>query len=195
MNDITAFPLQWPLGWKQTPKWHRKTSRFKPLPFSKVRDELFKCLKRMGAKDIVLSTNVPLKNDGLPYANFKTPEDLGAAVYFQYKKKQMVFACDVWNKLEDNLLSICKTIESVRGIERWGASEMIERAFTGFAQLAAPDYEKPWYEILNVKVNASKEEIKDAWKKQSIIHHPDKESGSHDMIVKINQAYQKGIEL
>ena len=191
---VDAYPLQWPQGWKKTEKWYRAKSRFKPQGFGKIRDELFKCLNRMGAKNIVLSTNIPLKQDGMPYATFKTPEDVGVAVYFLYKKKQMVFACDMWKTIEENMLSICKTIEAIRGIERWGASEMLERAFTGFAQLEAPGASTPrqreWWEVLNVGKDYSWDLIKEAYRREAKLAHPDN-GGSNEKMTWINQAFEK----
>lgn len=188
---MTAYPLQWPEGWERTSSYYRQRSRFKPQSFGRVRDELFACLKRMGAQSIVLSTNVPLKNDGMPYATFKTPEDVGVAVYFLYKKKQMVFACDNWKTIEENMLSICKTIEAIRGIERWGASEMLERAFTGFAQLEAPTSDG-WWDILQCKQDSSLEVIRANYRRLAKDRHPDF-GGTNEAMATLNQAYEKAV--
>jgi hypothetical protein len=72
---------------------------------------------------------VQLRQDGLPYANRRAPSDTGAAVYFSYKGRQMCFACDKWQDVYDNIYAISKTIEALRGIERWGAGDMVEQAF------------------------------------------------------------------
>ena len=91
----------------------------------------------MGGSGVILSTNIPLRNDGLPYANSREPNDPGVAVYFQHKKREMCFACDAFKTVRENAYSIGKTIEALRGIERWGASDMMERAFRGFAALTS----------------------------------------------------------
>ena len=122
-----AFPLYWPEGWKRTA--YRRTSAFKIAAFGKARDLLLAEIKRMGGTSIVLSTNISLRNDGLPYAGQRNPDDPGVAVYFLYKKRQMSFACDAYRKVEENAYAIAKTIEALRGIERWGASDMMERAY------------------------------------------------------------------
>jgi hypothetical protein len=93
-------------------------------------------LKRLGASSVVVSTNVPLKADGTIRLD-REPLDSGAAVYFLRDGKQMVLACDQYDVLRDNLLAIAKTIEAMRGIERWGAGEMMDRAFSGFKALPA----------------------------------------------------------
>jgi hypothetical protein len=91
IEQFTAFPLCWPLGWKKTV--YKKNSPYK-ANFTKARNELVKQLRLMGATNTVLSTNIPLRNDGLPYASYAAIQDSGVAIYFTYKKKQMVFACD-----------------------------------------------------------------------------------------------------
>lgn len=126
-----AFPLEWPRGW---PRTARPTgSRFE-LPtqraFNNLRDEL----RRMGAEYTVISTNVPLKADGQPRMD-REPVDAGVAVYFRRDGRDMVFACDKYDVVRDNFTAIAKTLEALRGIERWGAGELMDRAFSGFAQL------------------------------------------------------------
>jgi hypothetical protein len=130
---VAAYPLQWPDGWKRT-----KTpgaSKFKTHA-SKAFDFLRWEIQRMGGTNTVISTNLPLKNDGTPRLD-REPVDSGVAVYFTREEKQLVFACDQYSYVRDNLYAIGKTIEAMRGIERWGASEMMERIFTGFKQLPA----------------------------------------------------------
>jgi hypothetical protein len=47
----------------------------------------------------------------------------------------MCFACDRWDSVADNVQAIRKTIEALRGIERWGTGDMVQRAFAGFVAL------------------------------------------------------------
>jgi hypothetical protein len=76
----------------------------------------------MGGTGVILSTNIPLRNDGLPYANSREPNDPGVAVYFRYQKRDLCFACDAYTSVRENAYAIAKTVEALRGIERWGAS-------------------------------------------------------------------------
>jgi hypothetical protein len=128
-----AYPLQWPQGWTRTK--YRGDSRFKS-PASKAHSLLTAELGRLGATGTVISSNVPLKADGTMRLD-REPVDPGVAVYFQRDEKQMVFACDQYDRMGDNLLAIAKTIEAMRGIERWGAGEITDRAFSGFKGLPA----------------------------------------------------------
>lgn len=189
-----AFPLQWPSGWFRTP--NRKKPQFKQT-FGSARDELFMELKRLGAQYPVLSTNVPLKTDGMPYASFKPPTDPGAAIYFLYKGKKMTFACDRWDNVTDNVHSISLTVKAIRGIERWGASEMMERAFSGFTALPPPAEHKPkqhWKEVLCFKKDDSVtlERVKQLRNNLIKRYHPD--NGTHPdsaAAAEVNQAYEE----
>lgn len=147
-----AFPLAWPAGWPRTDTYRRQEARFN-TKFAKARDGLLHELHLMGARYPVLSTNIPLRRDGLPYASQANPDDPGVAVYFEWKGKSMTFACDRWRKVEDNVQAVRKTVEAIRGIERWSASDMMERAFQGFEALPAPGEQpkRPWRDVLLVK--------------------------------------------
>lgn len=137
MSTIPRYPLTWPTGWPRTPGWKRRRSPFKTSD-SKAQNFLLDEIRRLGGRDVVLSSNLKLRLDGYPYANQPRCSDEGIAVYFKRKGKDMVFACDAYDRREDNMHAIAKTIEALRGIERWGASDMLERAFTGFTALPPP---------------------------------------------------------
>lgn len=188
MKTVDAFPLSWPHGWKRSFK--RKQSAFRTT-FAKARDELFRNLKLMGVGDwnVILSTNIPLRRDGLPYSGQANPDDPGVAIYFKYKEKDMVFACDTYYNATDNLWAVCKTIEAIRGIQRWGASDMMERAFTGFTALPASKGNH-WSEILGVSKNSSFEIVKSAYRKLALVSHPDKD-GTNEEMAKINKAFSE----
>ena len=179
-----AFPLHWPDHRPRTK--YRESSRFRIGSFAVVRDKLFHELELLGAKSVVLSTNIPLRQDGLPYANFKTPTDPGVAVYFLYKKKQMCFACDRWEKIEENIQAIHHTINALRGISRWGSGDMLEAAFTGFQAIAAPS-ERKWWDILQVRQDTPIEIIEGNYKTLARQRHPDN-GGSHDAMSELNLA-------
>jgi len=187
---IEGYPLCWPVGYKRT-TWPI-SARF-DTSFAAARDRIVKELRLMGAKDVIISTNVPLRQDGLPYANFKAIQDTGVAVYFTYDKEQMVFCCDKWNKVEDNLQAICKTINSFRMMPEWGVSDMLKRAFTGFKTLPEQVTET-WFTILGVSKNATEQEIKEAYRTKAKIHHPDK-GGDAKEFHKINEAYKSALSI
>lgn len=70
MPTITAaeaFPLYWPEGRPRTS--YRNQSRFDQQgKFAYVRDQLLNELKLLRAKNVIISTNIALRRDGLPLA-------------------------------------------------------------------------------------------------------------------------------
>ncbi len=194
---IDAYPLCWPIGRPRTKQWSRETARFSTA-FARARDDIVrevalligKSTRYMRADDVIISTNIPLRQDGLPYANFRKPDDPGVAVYFKYKGKQMCFACDRWKEIEDNMQAICKTIEALRGIARWGTGDMLEAAFTGFTALPAPAAKRGWREVLGASGNESLANIQAAYRRLASEHHPDK-GGSAEKMAEINAAWEE----
>lgn len=177
-----AFPLQWPAGRPRT-KYPERSSFEVTLGRSirDVQDEV----RRLGGAQLVISSNLPLRRDGMPYANASQPADRGVAVYFRYKKRPMCFACDRWNKIEDNMRAISHTIAALRGIERWGTGQMVEQAFTGFVALPAP--EQPW-QVLGLDTSTpTPEQIEDAYRRLAMRHHPDRGGDAQEM-ARINAA-------
>ena len=49
---------------------------------------------------------------------------------------------------------------------------------------------KDYYKVLGVPRNASKDDIKHAYRKMAHIHHPDKAGGNEAKFKEINEAYQ-----
>ncbi len=182
---MQAYPLDWPLGWSRSKR--PQPSRF-DCTLAKARDGLLRELELMGARHPVLSTNVALRRDGLPYANQPEPDDKGVAIYFEYKGNGMVFACDQWDHVRDNIQAVRRTIEALRGIERWGASDMMERAFSGFKAL--PDYssQSDWHTVLEVDAGASRDEAYAAYRQKVKVAHPD-QGGSIEEFLHINRAW------
>ena len=141
-------------------------------------------IRILGGRNAVISSNIQLRQDGLPYANRRVPDDAGVAVYFAYKGRQMCFACDKWRDVYDNIYAIGKTLEALRGIERWGTGDMVEQAFTGFVALPSP--ESPW-EILGVRPDATAEEIDAAFRAKAKQVHSDL-GGSDAAMAELNAA-------
>lgn len=170
-----AFPLAWPEGWPRTPD-HKRTSgsRFNTT-FERARSELVNELRRLGAGNVVISSWLPLRRDGLPYADQarKRLDDPGVAVYFTLRKRQMVMARDAYTSVHDNLRSIGLGIAHLRGLERHGGGTMMERAFEGFAALPAPSGRDCWA-ILGIKrEEATREAVADKFRELVRRHHPD----------------------
>lgn len=186
---IEAFPLQWPVGYPRTK--YPVSARF-DTTFAKSRDAILAEVRRFGGRDCVISSNIATKRDGNPYANFTRPDDCGIAVYFTYDKQPVVFACDKWTTPEDNLQAIRKAIEAFRGLERWGVSDLLKRAFTGFTAIPEKTGGQSWWQALDLSENATQDEIKSAYRKLVKIHHPDAGGDPNDFKA-INDAYQQAV--
>lgn len=189
---ITAHPLHWPAGWKRTEPGYIEISRFRDRTIAKARIYVADQVRLMGGESLVVSSNIELRNDGLPRSGQKQPVDRGVAVYFIRKGRSMCFACDKWAFVEDNLWAIGRTVEALRQIERDGSSDMLERAFTGFAALPAPDA-RNWWDVLGVPSFASTEQIKAAFRNLAKIHHPDAGGSAFDFVA-VNTAYQTAMK-
>ena len=183
-----ASPLQWPQGRQRTDPRRIIFSRFQStegVARSVMTDEI----GRMGGRNIIISTNKPTRRDGLPYASAKEPEDSGVAVYFERKGTRVCFACDQYHYIWENMKAIAKTIEAMRGIERWGSAEMLDQAFVGFKALPPPtDASVDWWLVLGVSPSASDSEIQIAYKGKARVH-----SGTPQM-VEINVARDAGLK-
>lgn len=182
-----AYPLHWPEGWPRTR--FPKRSAFK-TDFVKARDHLRRQIELMGGRYVVISSNLKTRQDGYPLANQAEPSDSGVAAYFQRKEKQMVFACDKWDRARDNIRAIGMTIDAIRGMERWGASEMMERTFAAFEALPAP---KSWRDILGLGPQPSEEEINAAFRQKARSAHPDA-GGSNAMMTELTDARARAMK-
>jgi hypothetical protein len=198
-ENIQAFPLDWPIGWKRTSS--PKRSAFKnDKTIDKSVKELLHELSLMKATKIIISTNIPIRKDGLPYSSFRAPDDKGAAVYFNLKGNPHVMACDKWDRLEHNIWAIAKHIETLRAQERWGVGN-IEQAFAGFKalpQYASEDSGDPWWKTLSLPSPShnkiKKEDIEFHYRILAKKYHPDVPGGSAEMMTKLNMAKEQGLK-
>ena len=184
-QSITAFPLLWPIGWPrcQTPK---------PSPFFTdlvaARNGVYRELRLLKAQDVVISSNAVLTLDGRIAARQPRIPDTGVAVYFTLDGEQRCIPCDKWWSIEDNLRAVEKTINALRGIERWGASEMVSAAFQGFQALPASTDGASWWRVLEVAPDASEVEIEQAYRRLVKVHHPDR-GGDDERFHQLQTAY------
>ena len=188
---IPAYPLQWPAGWKRTESSERSRAKFGrngkaaqgswqtkyeltiAQAVTRVRDEL----RRMGISDddLVISTDLKLRLDGLPRSDQRAPDDPGAAVYWNdagSSNAPRCMAIDRYDRVADNLAAIAATLDAMRAIERHGGAEILNRAFTGF--VAIEDQSKPWQIVLGVPLSASDEQARAAYMRARSATHPDR---------------------
>lgn len=187
-----SFPLEWPDGWRRTDEGARKRHAKFGTMFSRDRDEIIKRLKRRGANPVITS-DLPLRHDGLPYADSRCA-DPGVAVYWLERNiisggwTERVLACDYWKEIHQNIRALNLTIEAICGIDRWGCTEIVERAFAGFTALPAAgetSRRKTWREVLEMQgEHFTQLELdeqlliaKGRFRKKMVDQHPDKGGG------------------
>lgn len=211
MNAISAYPLQWPAGWPRAKS--RKRAKFgtgervysqnggswisrKNLTIAEATQRVMTELRALGVHDgnSIISTNLELRNDGLPRSGQREPADPGVAVYWRRSDEpQKVMAIDLYDRVADNLAAVAATLNAMRAIERHGGAQILERAFTGFDALPAPAAEPHWSETLKCARNASVEEIERAWRTAAKAAHPDA-GGSHEAMARINAAREAALK-
>jgi hypothetical protein len=189
-----AYPLQWPEGWPRHRGERESDTRFKgpTYQWDRVFRGLHEELRRIGAKPstIVVSTNQPVRQDGLPYAQQRNIADVGVAVYFVRDGKALVMAQDRFYSIIGNMRSLTMAIEGLRQMERHGGAVMMERAFSGFLAIAPPDWKKPWREAMGLKPDwqGTPREIKRRYHELAKTRHPDN-GGSDELMGQLNVAF------
>lgn len=202
---MERYPLAWPVGWKRTPGHSRRRAEFarhetiagpdgkresrRPLTVSDGVRRLVRQLRILGveAGDAVISTNIPVRLDGLPYGNQRDPADVGVAVYFRLKKADRVLACDTWDRVADNLAAVAQHIDALRRIDRYGVGTL-DQAFAGYAGLPAKG--STWRSSLGFAPDqvVTLAEVEAAFRERARGAHPDVQGGSHDAMTSLTSA-------
>ena len=205
MANETAYPLYWPRGRKRTPSSQRQVDapfsvgehyaatlthrepdgrtlertirkhRIKEVTMTVAIGRLQQQLDKLGAEHLMLSSNVLLRLDGLPRGGQRDPEDPGVACYFTLNKKRLVFACDKWTRVADNIAAIAAHIRSIRSVENYGVGTT-EQSFEGYRSIE--DFSNgvmPWRRVLGFAEDArpTLQEVETKWKSRMKEVHPD----------------------
>jgi hypothetical protein len=192
MNTAQAYPLQWPNGWPRTHRSAQKSSRFK-TEYSRACEKLQTELRGMKARNIVVSSNLPISRNGVPYSEAakKRIDDAGVAVYFLWKGKSHSMARDEYYTVHENIMSLSHAIGHMRGLSRHGGDHMMTQAFAGFAALPAPENSKPsrpWFEVLGLPPDCNdRDMIEAAFKVKMKKAHPDL-GGSSEAVYELTEA-------
>jgi hypothetical protein len=187
-QSVQRYPLEWPLGWKRTSS--RRYGRFvynkQWITVDKATSRLEHELDRLGAKNATLSTNVPLRLDGRPRSD-QRPTDPGAAIYFSYRGKATVLACDTFTEVGQNIAALAAHLEALRAIERYGVGT-IEQALAGYRALPA-DTAADWRAVFGFPANSrpTLEQVDANFKAAAKLRHPDV-GGSEIEMAHLNRA-------
>lgn len=194
---IAAYPLQWPQGWPRTKLFHQKNGRFKHdgrwITVAAACERVLRELDKLGIgrDDIVISTNLRTRLDGLPRSDQSEPPDRAAAVYWETRRGvRRVMAIDQYQSVADNIAAIAATLEAMRAIDRHGGAQILDRAFTGFTALPAPSAKRSWREVLGIPAHTrDMPSVRIAYRRRASELHPDK-GGSHEAMAELNAAMQ-----
>lgn len=197
--NVTSSPLSWPIGWprfkgrRTRAKFERETGSW--TVFSAL-EETKRQLRLMGVRDwqFIVSTNLPLRRDGLPISSAAEPADPGVALYFRIGEEPHAMACDKWDRCADNLRAIALHLGALRGMDRWGVGSL-RQAFAGYGlkQLAEVGARKPWWEHLGMKEQPSSADVvQEKFHELALKHHPDR-GGNPNQMAEISAAYEEGL--
>lgn len=216
---INAYPLSWPTGWPRVAAHLRKGARFtkgerqhrrnsdgssssrmlhKSLSVIDGIGRVLQELERMGIErqDVVISTNLRTRLDGLPRSGESRPDDPGVAVYWQDALgSRRVMAIDIYTEVADNLAAVAASLDAMRAIERHGGAQILERAFTGFTALPEPGKsQQHWRDVLGLRpaTPQTTDSINAAYRRLAADAHPDR-GGSHERMAEINRARDEAL--
>jgi hypothetical protein len=108
-------------------------------------------------------------------------------VYFKFKGKATVLACDGYFRVADNIAALAAHIDALRRIERYGVGT-IEQALAGYKALPA-DSAADWRAVLGFPKDArpSLDQVDAAYKAIAKQKHPDV-GGSEMEMTHLNRA-------
>lgn len=194
----TAYPLCWPEAQRRTHIYATKSACiFKGSTVHTAVQDVLTELGRMGIgrDDIVISTGIPTRLDGLPRSGV-TPDEHGACVWFRRGGELRHIAVDAFDNPAGNLRAIALAIESIRRLERYGCAEAIQSA--AVALLDAPQLPQvagegraPWWVVLEVSESAPLEVAEAAYKALARKWHPDVEGGDRATFERLANAIEE----
>lgn len=191
--DIPAYPLAWPHGWARSKS--RSNAPYK-VEFAKAYKDLVAELRKLGAVDVAVSSNVRTSLGGVGSTQVA---DTGVAVYWSTRKGtefvHRAIACDKWDSVKANLRACGLTIEAMRMIERAGASQVLDKMYLGLIALAADNKRRTWREVFDMPSDArpAREFLFGEYKRMASVRHPDK-GGSHEEMAELNRARDEAVQ-
>jgi hypothetical protein len=197
--SLTNYPLSWPEGWARVDPEFRKRGNFKTYGNSiSIMGGINRILAQLASMkisrdDVLISTNVQTRLDGLPRSDQREPSDPGVAVYWRKNQNAQMqcMAIDIYRSVADNLAAVAATLDAMRAIERHGGAQVQERTFRGFAALPAKTG-RAWWEVLRVRHDATEEVIESSFRALAFDLHPDR-GGSHHAMSELNKAREEAL--
>lgn len=152
-------------------------------------------MKKLGATSLRVSPR-----------DLMNPKDTACEIIFDRGGRRYAVRCKKWQDWQDNLRAAERTIYYLyRAIDEYGVTANESKLGEAFAQFftafeAAPDDavlmlgsgKNEWWEVLGVKVEATKAEIINAYRALAKIHHPDT-GGDPETFKRLRKAYEMAI--
>lgn len=206
-----AYPLKWPDEVPRTPESERQRSRFRKsraveytkfdgtktsyqqkgnLTISEGIRRILDEVRRSGGLYPVISSNLQLRRDGLPYSSRKEPDDPGVALYFVLDGETICIPNDRYDRIADCMAAIAGHLDAMRSMLRWGCGTS-RQAFSGYrAQLPPPGLDwQSTYATMSGAIPKSVERAKELHREVFAQRHPDKPGGmSHAQAARMNEA-------
>ncbi len=194
MSEITRYPICWPDNVARTAPQDRRPALFSDKTIPDAVKFVLHEINRLNHQpydfdddDVIISTNVRLRLDGLPRSEEPTLNDPGVGVFFKLRfwrgrqefKRHTVLTCDRWTRVSWNLYAIAKDIEAQRARARWGCAS-VEQAFRGFLAIPERCGGPSWWVTLGVPSDATLDQIKSAFLNLAKTRHPDKGGNTED---------------
>jgi DnaJ-like protein len=169
--------------------------RFEASQETTVKD-LQRILTKIGATSLRIQTE----------KDYLDPHEAGSVkVVFDRAGKRYVRECSEWTHPTDNLRAIGLQIDYLyRALELYGVESTsfdieFDNIFAGFipppddSALLLGDGRAPWWEVLKIKPDAKKEEIRSAYRALARVYAPDL-GGDEESMKTLNIAYKKAID-
>lgn len=196
------------------PASQRKHSQF-DTTWTKTLSQLGKEIEHLGGRDLVIEADVreqDIRNDGMLRANAR-PSSPAVVVAFETRKHgAMLYRCDRYvtgwrsegvDSWQHNVRAIALTLEALRAVDRYGATETGQQ-YAGFKALPAGTAlpashmtaDEAWsilgsYQsaaIAHFRLHHSTEDLRAAYRRARAANHPDRRDGDRTLWDKVEQA-------
>lgn len=163
MNDrvpTAPYPLVWPESLPRSK--NRGDAQFRTT-LSAALDNVMKSLAAFGKDTGVPVSRINVTSNVAGLLN-RAPSDPGVAVWFLWDGAGRCFAVDRYVKVEWNLQAIHHIIEAERTKLRHGGMNIVRQSFRSFAAALPAPGDKPWWQVIGCKPDASDDEMQAAYR-------------------------------